>query len=126
MRKVEITDAQLRSLAKLALAMFIANRQGVDGLAELEKEAIGGFAVFHELDRDSVTHFYLSAMKTLSDAPFVFCAIHARKEYIDAVLQNPASAGEVTRFVAEGVAAVKSSMNFRTDAAQDGEPDLIL
>jgi hypothetical protein len=110
--KVDISEAQVRALAKVSLAMFIAHRQGVDHLERIEKDVISGFASFHNLDRDAVTHLYLSAMKTLSEAPFVFCAIHSKIEYIDAILQNPSSADQVTEFVTKGVESVMSSMNF--------------
>jgi hypothetical protein len=111
--KVEITDAQTRALAKVSLAMFTASRQGIDGLEQIEKDVIAGFGKYHGLDRDTVTHFYLSAMKSLSDAPFVFCAIHSREEYVDAVLQNPPSPEQVVDFVLEGLESVKHSMNYR-------------
>jgi hypothetical protein len=109
---VEIGEPEIRALAKVSLSMFIAHRQGVDHLERIEKDVIAGFASFHNLDRDAVTHLYLSAMKTLSEAPFVFCAIHSKVEYIDAILQNPSSPDQVTEFVAKGLESVMSSMNF--------------
>lgn len=111
---IEISEPQVWALAKVSLAMFIAHRQGVDHLDRIEKEVTKGFASFHDLDRDTVAHLYLAAMKTLSEAPFVFCAIHSKAEYVDAILQNPTSPEQVTDFVTTGLESVQSSMNFTT------------
>jgi hypothetical protein len=111
---IEISEPEIRALAKVSLSMFIAHRQGVDHLERIEKDVIAGFASFHSLDRDAVTHLYLSAMKTLSEAPFVFCAIHSKVEYVDAILQNPTSPDQVIDFVTTGLESVQSSMNFTT------------
>lgn len=122
-REVELTQAQLRSLAKLSLACFIISRQGV-GLKEVQKTLLSSFALYHGLDKDAVSLCYLQAMEALSRAPFVFCAIHSKDDYLDAVIQSPRTKAQVLAFVAAGLEGIEHDMGFASGPA--AEVDLII